>query len=60
MLGVFILFFWVVSPQIDKLIGSTSKEPFDYGKWVKDFGTTVYNAPVNIYNKVREKREEEK
>ena len=55
MIGVFMLYFWIISPQIDKLIGSESKEPFDYAGWVKDFGKTVYNAPVNIYNKVREK-----
>ncbi len=60
MLGVFILYFWIVSPQIDKLIGSTSKEPFDYGQWIKDFGKTVYNAPVNIYTKVRDKIKEGK
>ena len=54
MIGVFILYFWIVSPQIDKLLGSEGKESFDYGKWVKDFGKTAYNAPVTIYNKVRE------
>lgn len=54
MIGVFILYFWIVSPQIDKLLGSDGKESFDYGKWVKDFGKTAYNAPVTIYNKVRE------
>ena len=60
MLGVFMLYFWIVSPRIDKLIGSTDKESFDYGQWVKDFGKTVYNAPVNIYTKVRDKMKEGK
>ena len=55
MIGVFILYFWVVSPKIDGLLGSESKESFDYGQWIKDVGKTAYNAPVNIYNKVREK-----
>ena len=54
MLGVFFLYFWIVSPQIDKLLGSEGKESFDYGQWVKDFGKTAYNSPVKIYEKVRE------
>ena len=60
MIGVFFLYFWVVSPQIDKLLGSEGKESFDYGQWVKDFGKTAYNAPVTIYNQIREKREKGK
>lgn len=60
MIGVFILYFWVVSPKIDELLGSEGKESFDYGQWVKDFGKTAYNAPVKIYNQVREKMKEAK
>jgi hypothetical protein len=60
MLGVFMLYFWIVSPRIDKLIGSEDKESFDYGQWVKDAGKTVYNMPVNIYTKVRDKMKEGK
>lgn len=60
MFGVFFLYFWIVSPQIDKLLGAEGKESFDYGQWVKDFGKTAYNAPVTIYEKVREKMEKEK
>ena len=60
MIGVFFLYFWVVSPKIDKLLTPNGSEPFDYGKWVKDFGKTAYNAPVNIYTKVRDKLKEGK
>jgi len=57
MMGVFFLYFWVVSPKIDKILGSTkdAKEQFDYGQWVKDFGKTAYNAPAKIYTSVRDK-----
>nr|MBQ0090945.1 hypothetical protein [Candidatus Enterousia merdequi] len=60
MFGVFFLYFWVIEPKINALIGSESKESFDYGKWVKDFGKTAYNAPVNIFMKVRDKMKEGK
>ena len=60
MIGVFLLYFWIVSPEIDKLLGTEGKESFDYGQWVKDFGKTAYNAPVTIYEKVREKMKEGK
>lgn len=55
MIGVFFLYFWVVSPKIDALIGGSDKETFDYGGWLKNFGKTVYNSPVNIFMKVRDK-----
>lgn len=60
MIGVFFLYFWVVSPKIDTLLNASKdgKETFNYGDWVKDFGKTVYNAPANIYSKVREKMKE--
>ncbi len=60
MIGVFMLYFWIISPEIDKLLGKENKETFDYAGWVKDFGKTAYNAPVNIYMKVREKMKEGK
>ena len=60
MLGIFVLYFWVISPQIDKLLGKEEKESFDYGGWLKDFGKTTLFAPVNIYLKIRNKMKEGK
>ena len=60
MFGVFFLYFWIVSPKIDELLGAEGKESFDYGQWVKDFGKTAYNAPVKIYEKVREQMDKGK
>lgn len=60
MIGVFFLYFWIVSPQIDKLLGAEGKESFDYGQWVKDFGKTAYNAPITVYNQIREKMKDGK
>ena len=62
MIGIWFLYFWIVSPKVDKLIGADkeNKETFDYGQWIKDFGKTAYNAPVNIYMKIRDKMKENK
>ena len=60
MLGVFMLYFWVISPQVDKLLGSEGTESFDYGGWLKSFGKVTVFAPVNIYLKIREKMKEGK
>jgi hypothetical protein len=59
MIGVFFLYFWVISPKIDALIGGKDdKEMFDYGGWVKNFGKTAFDAPVKIFTKVRDKLKE--
>jgi len=57
MIGIWFLYFWVVSPKVDAIfnINKESKETFNYGDWVKDFGKTVYNAPTKIFNAVRDK-----
>ena len=62
MIGIFFLYFWVISPKIDAILGSgkNDKEQFDYGQWVKDFGKTTYEAPGKIFNKVRDKIKEGK
>lgn len=57
MIGVWFLYFWVVSPKVDTLLNASKegKEKFNYGDWLKEFGTTVYNAPGKIVNTVRDK-----
>ena len=62
MIGVFFLYFWVVSPKVDSMLGTDKedKEQFDYGQWVKDFGKTAYNAPMTVFKKVRDKVNEGK
>ena len=55
MIGVFFLYFWIISPKIDSIIGGDSKEQLDYGSWVKDTGKTIYNIPGKVVNWVRDK-----
>jgi hypothetical protein len=60
MIGVFFLYFWIVSPEVDKLLNMSKegKEEFDYGQWIKDVGKTVYDAPGKIFNALRDKQKD--
>ena len=60
MIGVWFLYFWVVSPKVDEMLNMNKegKEKFDYGQWVKDFGKTAYETPGKIFNAVRDKMKE--
>ena len=60
MIGMFFLYFWVISPKVDALLGSgkDAKEQFDYGQWLKDVGKTTYEAPAKIYSFISDKLEE--
>ncbi|MBO7042511.1 MAG: hypothetical protein J6W08_01440 [Alphaproteobacteria bacterium] len=53
MIGIFFLYFWVVSPKIDELIGKPADEKFDYGGWIKNVAKTTYQAPSKIYDYIR-------
>lgn len=45
MIGLFVLYFWIIKPKVDGLLASEGKESFDFGKWTKDFGKTLWSAP---------------
>lgn len=69
MLGLFLLYYYVIAPRIDKLIpqgqiklpipGETSDvstgEQFDFGAWIHDLGQKMYHAPANWFKAVAEK-----
>lgn len=66
MFGLFLLYYYVVSPKIDKLIPAGkvklpipgekadvgTDEEFDIGKWTHDFGQKVWHAPSNILSTI--------
>ena len=54
MIGIFALYYWVVSPEIDKLITSGKDTEFDFGGNIKKLGTNIWNLPRNITEKVTE------
>ncbi len=58
MIGMFVLYFYVISPKIDGLIGKDGKEDFDYGGWVRDLGKTMWGAPVKITEEVTKRMNE--
>ena len=58
MFSIYFLYAWIVSPKIDDMLkDKDSKDVFEYGGWLKNFGKTVYNIPGNIYDKIKDKLE---
>ncbi len=58
MFSIYFLYAWIVSPKIDDMLkDKDSKDVFEYGVWLKNFGKTVYNIPGNIYDKLKDKLE---
>ncbi len=49
---LFFLYYYAISPKIDKLLGKDSAEPFDYGAWIKDLGTQVWKLPIYVTEKI--------
>ena len=49
---MFFLYYYAVSPKIDKLLGKDNKEIFDYGKWLKDIGTQTWKFSTSMVEKV--------
>lgn len=52
MFGLFLLYFYAVSPRVDAMLGKGSKESFDFGGWAKDLGKKIWNAPQQIFGAV--------
>ena len=52
MVCLFLLYYYAISPKIDKLLGKDSKEMFDFGTWIKDLGTQVWKFPVDVTKKI--------
>ena len=52
MLGLFLVYFYVVSPKIDEILGKDSPEEFDFGGWLKDLGKKVWGFPRQIFGAV--------
>ena len=57
MIGMFLLYFWIISPKIDEVLsgpstgdilsGKTSEE-FDFGSWTKSLGKTIWSIPNKV------------
>jgi hypothetical protein len=48
MLGIFLVYYYAVSPKIDEMLGKDEEESFDFGGWLKGLGQTVWNIPKKI------------
>ena len=52
MIGIFALYYWVISPEIDKIFKPTGASDFDFGGNIKQLGKNIWNLPVQITEKV--------
>jgi len=53
MIGLFALYYWVVSPKIDAIISADKGgESFDFGANIKQLGKNIWNIPVQITEKI--------
>ena len=52
MIGLFALYYWVISPEIDKIFKPASASDFDFGGNIKQLGKNIWNLPVQITEKV--------
>lgn len=52
MFFMFLLYFYVVSPRIDAMLGKDGRELFDFGTWTKDLGKKIWSAPQQIFDAI--------
>ncbi len=54
MIGLFALYYWVVSPKIDSLLASTKDgdSTFDFGGNIKQLGKNLWNLPIQLAEKI--------
>lgn len=52
MIGLFALYYWVISSEIDKIFKPVGKSDFDFGGNLKQLGKNIWNLPLQITEKV--------
>lgn len=52
MIGLFLLYYYAVSPRIDKIIKAPGTDEFDFGGWVKRLGKNIWASPYNFASDV--------
>lgn len=52
MFGLFLLYYYAIAPKIDEILPKESKESFDIGGDIKKLGKLIWNAPVQIAEKL--------
>ncbi len=52
MFFMFLLYFYVVSPRIDAMLGKDGRELFDFGTWTKELGKKIWSAPQQIFDAI--------
>ncbi len=52
MIGLFALYYWVISPEIDKVFKPVGDSDFDFGENLKRLGKDIWNFPLQLTEKI--------
>ena len=50
MIGLFLMYFWVIKPKVMGILTVGGKEQFDFGQWAKGLGKKIWSAPTQIFS----------
>ena len=52
MIGLFLIYYYAVSPRVDKILGGDARSDFDIGGQIKTLGKNIWNLPVQATQKI--------
>ena len=52
MIGLFLMYFWVIKPKVMGILTVGGKEQFDFGQWAKGLGKKIWSAPTQIFSSI--------
>ncbi|MCL1902441.1 MAG: hypothetical protein FWG18_02315, partial [Alphaproteobacteria bacterium] len=58
MLGLFLIYYYVIRDKVDEILGgkdnleTDDKKDFEFGKYVKEFGEQLWKTPQELMDKV--------
>ncbi len=52
MIGLFLLYYYTINKKIDALLKVDDSNPFDFGKWTKELGTSIWQAPTKLFEQI--------
>ncbi len=52
MIGLFLLYYYVVEPKVDGILGKVGSESFDFGGWLKELGKKVWGLPTELISRI--------
>ena len=51
-IGLFFMYYWVISPEVDKILKPVGNSDFDFGANIKNLGKNIWNIPQQLTKKI--------